>query len=57
MQRAKKGASLYDFFDMLALIVDYAMQDMKVKFIFPKSWNTAPPPDCLLTTGIEFSST
>ena len=28
---------------------------INVKFILPKSWNTAPPPDCLLTTGIEFS--
>lgn len=33
MQRAKKGASLYDFLDMLAIIVDYAMSDMNVKFI------------------------
>lgn len=33
MQRAKKGASLYDFLDMLAIIVDYAMVDMNVKFI------------------------
>ena len=33
MQRAKKGASLYDFLDMLAIIVDYAMADMNVKFI------------------------
>ena len=33
MKRAKKGASLYVFLDMLAIIVDYAMSDMNVKFI------------------------
>lgn len=33
MQRAAKSASLYDFIDMLALIVDYSMKDDKVKFI------------------------
>ena len=33
MQRALKSASLYDFIDMLALIVDYSMKDSKVKFI------------------------
>lgn len=33
MQRAKKDASLYDFLDMLAVIVDYSMSDLKVKFI------------------------
>lgn len=33
MQRASKSASLYDFIDMLALIVDYSMKDDKVKFI------------------------
>ena len=29
----KKGASLYDFLDMLAIIVDYAMADMNVRFL------------------------
>ena len=33
MLRAKKQASLYDFLDMLALIVDYALKDHKVEFI------------------------
>ncbi len=33
MQRAKKQASLYDFLDMLALIVDYALKIHKVEFI------------------------
>lgn len=33
MQRAKKDASLYDFLDMLAIVVDYSMSDLKVKFI------------------------
>ena len=33
MQRAKKQASLYDFLDMLALVVDYTMKDQNVKFL------------------------
>lgn len=33
MQRADKSASLYDFFDMLATVVDYTMKDKKVKFL------------------------
>ena len=45
MQRAKKGASLYDFFDMLALIVDYAMADMKVKFITDEDENILKDPE------------
>lgn len=45
MQRAKKGASLYDFFDMLALIVDYAMQDMKVKFLTDEDENLLKDPE------------
>ena len=33
MQRASKSASLYDFLDMLALIVDYSMKDDNVQFL------------------------
>ena len=45
MQRAKKGASLYDFLDMLAIIVDYAMSDMKVKFITDEEENKLKDPE------------
>lgn len=45
MQRAKKGASLYDFLDMLAVIVDYAMSDMKVKFITDEDENKLKDPE------------
>ena len=33
MQRANKNASLYDFLDMVALIVDHAMEDYDVEFL------------------------
>lgn len=33
MQRAEKNASLYDFLDMLAEIVEYSLKDYKVKFL------------------------
>lgn len=45
MQRAKKNSSLYDFFDMLALIVDYAMKDMKVKFLTEEMSNILTDPE------------
>lgn len=44
MQRAKKGASLYDFLDMVAVIVDYAMADMKVKFVTDEEENKIKDP-------------
>ena len=49
MQRAKKGASLYDFLDMLAVIVDYAMSDMGVVFLTEEEENKLKDPE------LEFS--
>lgn len=44
MQRAKKGASLYDFLDMVAVIVDYSMADMNVKFLTDEEANKIKDP-------------
>lgn len=45
MQRAKKQASLYDFLDMLALIVDYAMKEHNVKFLTQDDENKLTDPE------------
>lgn len=45
MQRAKKNASLYDFIDMLSLIVEYAMKDLKVTFITDDQENILTDPE------------
>lgn len=45
MQRATKGASLYDFIDMLAAVVDYAMKDLKVKILTDDSENIITDPE------------
>lgn len=45
MQRAKKNSSLYDFFDMLALIVDYSMKDLKVEFLTNEQENILTDPE------------
>lgn len=45
MQRAEKNASLYDFLDMVANIVDYAMEDYKVEFISDEQENIIKDPE------------
>lgn len=45
MQRAVKSASLYDFMDMLALIVDYSMKNLKVTFITDEKENILTDPE------------
>ena len=45
MQRADKNASLYDFLDMVAKIVDYAMEDYKVEFITDEQENIIKDPE------------
>lgn len=48
MQKAKKNASLYDFLDMIALIVDYALQDLGVKFMTEDDENKLTDPELTL---------
>ena len=45
MQRASKNASLYDFLDMTAKIVDYAMSDYKVTFLTDEQENILKDPE------------
>lgn len=45
MQRALKSASLYDFIDMLALIVDYSMKDSKVQLLTDDNENVITDPE------------
>ena len=45
MQRAENNASLYDFLDMVANIVDYAMEDYKVEFISDEQENIIKDPE------------
>lgn len=48
MQRAKKNASLYDFLDMVATIVDYALQDIGVEFMTEDDENKLTDPELVL---------
>ncbi|MGL4877983.1 hypothetical protein [Paraclostridium dentum] len=45
MQRAKRNSSLYDFLDMTARIVDYAMKDQKVEFLTEDQENMITDPE------------
>lgn len=45
MQRADKNASLYDFIDMVAKIVDYTMQDLDVTFLSDEQQNIIKDPE------------
>ena len=45
MQRAAKSASLYDFIDMLASVVDYVMRDTKTKLITKDNQNILTDPE------------
>lgn len=45
MQRADKNASLYDFLDMTAKIVDYAMSEYKVTFLTDEQENILKDPE------------
>lgn len=45
MQRAQKSASLYDFLDMLGVIVDYALSDLEVKFLSDEDVNKIKDPE------------
>ena len=45
MQRADKNASLYDFLDMVAKIVDYAMKDLDVMFLTDEQQNIIKDPE------------
>lgn len=49
MQRAKKNASMYDFLDMVALIVDYALKDLNVKFMTEDDENKLTDPELVLS--------
>lgn len=44
MQRAKANCSLYDFLDMVATVVDYAMSDLNVQFISDEDENKIKDP-------------
>lgn len=45
MQRAKKGASLYDFLDMVAQITDYSLNDLDVEFLTEEQQNIIKDPE------------
>lgn len=45
MQRADKNASLYDFLDMVALIVDNAMEEYNVEFLTDEQQNILKDPE------------
>ena len=45
MQRAEKNASLYDFLDMLAEVVEYSLSDYKVKFLTSEELSVLKDPE------------
>lgn len=44
MQRAEKNCSLYDFLDMVGIIVDYSLSDIKTQFISDEDENKIKDP-------------
>ena len=45
MQRADKNASLYDFLDMIANVVEYSMSDYNVRFSTDEEQNILKDPE------------